>query len=183
MKVGTIIFCNAYPGSFLSKCIRLFASSGLTHVTYSIEDYQGLSQVFSAEINMMVIPYNHFAWEQQFIYEWVGVDEQFMIDTTRQQVAQWVQDGYGIARFIWFMWAWLLKKLGKKDIKKYHNFFPKHNECGTLTGRLMYIVACKYFPDLKAELDQWYIENLIQEDLYQIVLKYPHIFKFVGRVN
>ena len=187
MKVGTIIFCNAYPGSFLSKAIRFFTNSNLTHAMYSVEDYMNRQQVFSAEINMEVLPYDSFSWEQQFLYEWIGVDEQFLINTTRDQVKQWVGDGYAILRFTWFMWVWLVKKLGRKDVKKMNNWFPRHNECGTLASRMIYEVACevacKYFPDLKLELDQWYIENINQYDLYQIVNKYPNIFKFVGRVN
>ena len=183
MKPGTLIFCNCYPGSFLSKAIRFFTDSNLTHVMYAVEDNMGEESVFSAEMNMEIMPYADYSFEQQLIFEWQNQTPeflQFLIDETRRQYNQWVGNGYAIARFTWFMWVWLVKKLGRKDVKKMNNWFPRHNECGTLTARLMLAVATQYYPELLAALNEWYVENLSQNDVYQIVKQFPDIFKLTA---
>jgi hypothetical protein len=145
---------------------------------YAIESYMGKEQVFSAEIEMEGLPFTSFQTEDYMVFEWQNVDEQFLINETRKQYDTWVGSGYTILRFFWFIRVWFYKLL-KKDIRRLNNWFPHGNQCAQLAGRLVQAVSIQYFPNLCAELNDWYLSNLAPIDLYNIIIKYPKIFKLV----
>ena len=181
-KCGSIDLLDNENGNFLSKAIRFFTNSTISHTDFTMGKIVKEESVLSAQALMSVLPLCTYFWDEYFtftIYEIEGVPEKELEKIVRAMYIDFAGKKYGFMQLPWFIYRWFMERLGK-DVRKQHNWFAKNNICSELVW--MYLVKVSKgrdygrFPELYAKLNEWNRDTVSPQDIKVIVESFPEIF-------
>ena len=130
---GDILILNNMDGNFLSKSIRFFSGEPWSHTGVVFFPFLGgpeTGNIFEADLLIKTTDWQSLVDDPYYdlrVYRWKN---QMNISPALLSVFKQF-DGmlYGEMMLLWFIWAWIVKKLHLPLRWAIHNFFPGRGIC------------------------------------------------------
>jgi hypothetical protein len=177
-KCGSIDILNNLDGNFLSKAIRFFTKSQVSHCDFTMGRLMREESVLSAQELMSVLPLKTYIYNPDYvftIYEIQQVSETELEQMVNSLYVDYAGKLYGFGQLLWFTYRWVAE-LFHKDVRKQDNWFGKNAICSELVYLLLCKIAKKRFPELEECLQQFNQNTITPADVQKIVEYFPNIF-------
>jgi hypothetical protein len=184
-KCGSIVLLNNDNGNFVSRAVRFFTNSTISHTDFTMGRIVEEEATLSAEPLISVLPLVTYFHDEGFefkVYEIQGVPEVVLDKWVTGMFLDYAGTTYGFLQLLWFIYRWAMEKLGK-DVRKGKNWFPQNKVCSEMVYNLMLKVGLYYRSDLKKKLDEWNENTVTPEDIKRVVEAFPAIFKLKLKCN
>ena len=177
MKQGLVGFSNNKK-SFLSKLIRFFTKSNISHTFIIGHETAGEVSVLEADMVVRHCPlapyYEKNETEQYWLYEInpAIVSQERVNESVDYCYKEFAGYKYGFTQLIWFVYRWL-NDLIKRDVRKKKNWMAD----GVICSELVYhfLVHC----GLGHLVEAWNPDTIQAEDIQKIVKERTDIFTLV----
>lgn len=178
IEIGMIGFSNN-KRALLSKLIRFFTKSHLSHTFLIHYPQADIASVHEASFVVQVVPFDRFYHnhpdKQYWIYKVNGFTEEAKIEALRKCFNEFAGIKYGKFQILWFVWRWF-NELFNRDIRSEKNWFTD----GVICSELVYWYL-HYLSDPLPELLKEFTPDTIQaDDLHKLVINNPHLFELVA---
>ena len=180
---GQIILFNNLHFDIFSIGQRFFTEQPYTHTAFIVPPALGVEWYYGAEQLAVIRPISYFENDTKKLYQMylpkVWTDEQ-ILNALRKLYTKFGAEKYGYWQILWFMFRWLMSKWPfKKDVRKWHNFFPNHVICSELGWWYLWFLYEEQpdLTELKDELNQWSSDTIHSGDIHTIINNLPHLFR------
>lgn len=186
MTAGLVGFGNNKKGN-LPRLIRTFTRSGadglppISHTFVTTAEFLGVESVQEAGAVVQVVPmdthYRNDPFQQYWLYEILQeyASNEIRFKALREIYRELEGDAYGSLQLLWFPWRWFNEKVLHRDIRHEKNWMTD----GVICSELVYRYLWKLGPVFQDLLKDFNPDTIQAEDIRQIVVKNPKIFRLV----
>ena len=179
VQQGNIVFSGKRVSNWFSNGVKSITNSKWSHSFFLLGEVMGQMAAIEAELDISVVP-----WQREYVdknedyyevYRLLKASPEDQDRAAKYCYYNYAEEAYGFFAIPWFVYRIYMKKWF--GIKVTNNWSKSGMFCSGLTYNYLDQVGNEY-KDVLNDFDQY---SLCPQDLYDIILKRPDLFEFVGK--